>query len=178
MSFFKKIGGFFKKLLKALKKILAVLLIIIAVVLFIWATICTAGATLVVFGLAITPTIAVVLGAIAITGAFLIDPKTSSKVVGKIGEAAGQAAGAIASATGSVVGGAIKGIVNSPLIWILGGGVAIWLLSRDSNGKETKAAVPAAKRIPPGYKPKASKLAVGDLRQGPSGKADLIGKLA
>lgn len=133
MGIFKAIGRFLKKLLSVIKKILAVLLIIIAVILFIWATICTAGATLVLFGFIITPTLAVILGVLAVVGAFLIDGKTASKVVGKIGEAAGQAAESVGKVVGNVAGGALAGLASSPVFWIAGGVLLLYFFGKSND---------------------------------------------
>lgn len=132
MGIFKAIGKFLKKILDVIRKVLAIILIIIAVILFIWATICTAGATLVIFGFVITQTMAVILGILAVVGAFLIDGKTATKVVGKIGEAASDAAQSVGQAAGSIAGGLISGIADSPLIWVLGGVALFYLLSSSS----------------------------------------------
>lgn len=142
---FKWIGKFLKKLLKAIKKILAIVLIVIAICLILWATLLSGGAALVLFGFAISQTAALVLGAVALAGAFLVDGKTAKEVVGKIGEAAGSAAGAVAGAVGSVVGGATGGLVgalldNPVIMW---GGIAVaayFLLSSGSEKKNDKQA--------------------------------------
>lgn len=131
MGIFKSIGNFLKKLLDVIRKILAIILIVIAVILFIWATICTGGATLVLFGFVITPTLAVILGVLAVVGAFLIDGKTSAKVVGKIGKAASDAAESVGKAAGSVAEGLFSGLASSPAFWIAGGALLIYLLGRN-----------------------------------------------
>lgn len=151
MGLFKAIGRFLKKLLSLIKKILAVLLIVIAVILFVWATICTAGATLVIFGFAISATMAVILGVLAVVGAFLIDGKTASKVVGKIGDAAGKAAESVAGAVGKVTEGAVTGFLGSSGGLLLVGGVlAYFLLSGSSSDKPevSKDAKPVRNRPP------------------------------
>lgn len=132
MGIFKAIGKFLKKILDVIRKVLAIILIIIAVILFIWATICTAGATLVIFGFVITQTMAVILGILAVVGAFLVDGKTATKVVGKIGDAASDAAQSVGQAAGNIAGGLISGIADSPLIWVLGGVALFYLLSNSS----------------------------------------------
>lgn len=142
---FKWIGKFLKKLLKAIKKILAIVLIVIAICLILWATLLSGGAALVLFGFAISQTAALVIGAVALVGAFLVDGKTAKQVVGKIGDAAGSAAGAVAGAVGSVVGGATGGLVgalldNPVLMW---GGIAVaayFLLSPGDEEKKGSAA--------------------------------------
>lgn len=143
MGIFKAIGNFLKKILDVIRKVLAIILIIIAVILFIWATICTAGATLVVFGFVITQTMAIILGILAVVGAFLIDGKTASKVVGKIGDAASDAAQSVGQAVGNVAGGLISGVADSPLVWLIGGVALFYLLSGNSGSTE-KTAVNAA----------------------------------
>lgn len=141
-SFFSKLASFFKKLFDLIKKILTILLIIIAVILLVWACIASAGAVLTVFGFAITQTMAIIFGCLAITGAFLIDPKTAKKAVGKIGEAAGDAAEAVGGAVGEVVGGAVSGIGSAIFgengLWILAAAVAgYFLLTSDSNSSDS-----------------------------------------
>lgn len=141
-SFFKKIGKFLKKIWKAIRKVLAVILLIIAAILIIWACIATGGAVLcVVAGIEITTSVAMIIGAVCATGAFMIDSKTASKVVGKVGEAVGEAAGAIAGAAGDVAGGVIGGLLSSSgAIWLIGGLAAFMLLkpSNGSKGEEPK----------------------------------------
>lgn len=142
-SFFSKLANFFKKLFDLIKKILTVLLIIIAVILLVWACIASAGAVLTVFGFAITQTMAIIFGCLAITGAFLIDPKTAKKAVGKIGEAAGDAAEAVGGAVGVVVGGAVSGVGSAIFgengLWILAAVIGgYFLLTSDSNSRDSR----------------------------------------
>lgn len=140
MSFFSKIGRLFKKLWDAIRKILAIILIIIAVILIVWAAVFSGGAALVLFGFAISQTAAFVLGALALTGAFLIDAETSKEVVGKIGDAMGDAAGAVGGAVGNVVGSGIGGLLGSSggMLLLLGVG-AYFLLSSGSKDKKSPA---------------------------------------
>lgn len=140
MSFFSKIGRLFKKLWDAIRKILAIILIIIAVILIVWAAVFSGGAALVLFGFAISQTAAFVLGALALTGAFLIDAETSKEVVGKIGDAMGDAAGAVGGAVGNVVGSGIGGLLGSSggMLLLLGVGT-YFLLSAGSEDKGQKA---------------------------------------
>lgn len=149
-SFFKKLAGLFKKLFALIKKILAIILIVIAVILIIWACLVTGGAALVVFGFAISQTMAIVLACVAITGAFLIDPKTSKQVVGKIGDAAGEAAEAVAGAVGKVTGSGVKGVIEGLLgsngMYILAGGLALWFFM-SNNDDDEEVVVPSSARM-------------------------------
>lgn len=142
MSILSKLGKLFKKLWDAIRRILAIILIIIAVVLIVWACIFSGGAALVLFGFAISQTAAFVLGALALTGAFLIDAETSKEVTGKIGEALGDAAKATAGIVGDVAGGAASGLLGSTGgLLIVGGIVAYFLLSgsKESKTKDSRA---------------------------------------
>lgn len=113
---FKKLGSLFKKLWNAIRKVLAVLLIIIAVILICFFTFGTGLLVIPFLGIALTPTMALLAGILALTCAFIVDADTSSEVVGKVGEALGDAAKAVGSAAGSVVGGAASGLFSSPVI--------------------------------------------------------------
>lgn len=136
MSILSKLGKLFKKLWDAIRRILAIILIIIAVVLVVWACIFSGGAALVLFGFAISQTAAFVLGALALTGAFLIDAETSKEVTGKIGQALGDAAEATAGIVGDVAGGAASGLLGSTGgLLIVGGIVAYFLLSGSKESK-------------------------------------------
>lgn len=157
MGIFKKIAKLFKSLLKAIKKILAVLLIVIAVILFVWATICTAGATLAIAGFLITPMTAVLLGVLAVTGAFLVDKDTAKQVTGKIGDALGNVAESVGNITGSVVGGGVKGLLSSPAVWLVGGIGLLWWLSSGSDSTRYKPKS-EGKAKPGAVKPGASNL--------------------
>lgn len=162
---FKWFGKFLKKLLKAIKKILAVVLIVIAICLILWATLLSGGAALVLFGFAVSQTAALVIGAVALVGAFLVDGKTAKEVVGKIGDAAGSAAGAIAGAVGSVVGGAAGGLIgalldNPVLMW---GGIAVALYFLLSPGdEERKSSTPP--RLAEGEPKRSTPTTVGNQR--------------
>lgn len=147
MSFLSSIGRLFKKLWDAIRKILAIILIVIAVILIVWAAVFSGGAALVLFGFAISQTAAFVLGALALTGAFLIDAETSKEVVGKIGEAMGDAAGSIGGAIGDVVGGGVGGLLGSSGGTLLMIGVGVFLLLQfGSSGKKKKADSSAEQR--------------------------------
>lgn len=150
-SFFSKLASFFKKLFDLIKKILTILLIIIAVMLLVWACIASGGAVLTVFGFAISQTMAIVLGCLAITGAFLLDPTTAKKVVGKIGEAAGEAAAAVGGAVGNVIGGAASGISSALFgsngIWLIAAVVGgYFLLSSSSDEESSRSTSPALRK--------------------------------
>jgi hypothetical protein len=97
-----KIKSFFKKLWKAIKKVIVAILLIVAVILLVWSAIVTGGATLVILGFTITPAIAMVIGVLAVVGAFLIDAEYAKELTGKIGDAVADAAGAIAEVVAEV----------------------------------------------------------------------------
>lgn len=139
---FKKLGSLFKKLWNAIRKVLAVLLIIIAVILICFFTFGSGLLIIPFLGIALTPTMALLAGILALTCAFVIDADTSSKVVGKVGDALGDAAKAVGSAAGSVVGGAASGLMSSPIfMWGAIGVGAYLLLSGDGKQKtDTKTA--------------------------------------
>lgn len=131
---------FFRSIFDAIKKVLAIALLIIAAILIIWSVLATGGATLVIFGYAISTTMAMFLGGLAIVGAFLIDAETAGEVVGKVGEAVGDAVEAVTGAGASIVGGAIKGLFSSPLgiaIAAIGGLVLYNMLTDDDSGQKS-----------------------------------------
>lgn len=139
---FKKLGSMFKKLWNAIRKVLAIILIIIAVILICFFTFGSGLLIIPFLGIALTPTMALLAGILALTCAFVIDGDTSSEVVGKVGEALGDAAKAVGSATGSVVGGGISGILSSPVMtWGLIAVGAYFLLG--SGGKSKKEPKPS-----------------------------------
>lgn len=116
--------NFFKKLWSAIRKIIAIVLIIIAVIFAVMACIFTGGASLVFALYAIA----------ALTGAFLIDKRTTTEVTGKIGEALGSVAETVGSVGGQVVGGVATGVLgavlDNPVLLAVGvGALAWWLLS-------------------------------------------------
>lgn len=133
--------NFFKKLWKAIKKVLAVVLIVLAVILLVMVVFASGGLLAPIFGIVLTTTQAILLGVLAITGAFLIDPETASATVGAIGGAVGDAAEAVGSAVGDVVSGATEGIFSalssSPLLWIALGIGAFWLLGKSDSSDDT-----------------------------------------
>lgn len=136
----KWLTNFFKKLWNAIRKILAVLLIVLAVILLVWATLATGGATLALFGFVLTTTQALIVGGLALAGAFLIDKGTASKTVGKIGEAVSGAAGAVGEVVGNAAGGAATGVIGAllgnPYLMIIGIGiVGYFLLKSDKDDK-------------------------------------------
>lgn len=150
-SFFRKLASFFKKLFDLIKKILTILLIIIAVLLLVWACIASGGAVLTVFGFAISQTMAIIFGCLAITGAFLLDPKTAKKAVGKIGEAAGEAAAAVGGAVGDVVGGVASGVSSalfgSDGFWLIAAVVGgYFLLSSSPDEESSRSTSPALRK--------------------------------
>lgn len=131
---------FFKKLWNAIKKVLAVVLIVLAVILLVMVVFASGGLLAPIFGIVLTTTQAMLLGVLAITGAFLIDPETASAVVGAIGEAAGDAAETVGSVIGDVASGITEGVFSalssSPLFWIALGIGVFWLLGKsDSSDK-------------------------------------------
>lgn len=95
---------------------LAVVLIIVAVLLILWSALVTGGATLTLLGFVLTPTTALIVAAVCITGAFLVDKETAGKTVGKIGEAASDAVEAVGGAVGDVAGGLLSGLASSPVV--------------------------------------------------------------
>lgn len=134
---FSKLGHIFSKIWDALKRVLAIILIVIAIILICFATFGTGLLVIPFLGIALTPTMALVAGLLALTCAFVVDADTSSEVVGKIGEAAGDAAKSVGGAVGSVVGGAVSGILDSPAaLWIIGGVVTYYLLTSSSGQSE------------------------------------------
>lgn len=142
----KWLTNFFKKLWNAIRKILSILLIVIAVILLVWATLATGGATLALFGFVLTTTQALIVGGLALAGAFLIDKGTASKTVGKIGEAVSGAAGAVGSVVGGAAGGAATGVIGAllgnPYLMAIGIGVAGYFLLK--SGKDSKSQKSAA----------------------------------
>lgn len=130
---------FFKKLWKAIKRVLTVILIILAVVLLVMAVFATGGLLAPIFGIVLTTAQAVLLGVLAITGAFLLDPETASEVTGNIAEAVGSAAGAVAGVVGAGVSGAAEGLfeslTSSPLFLVALGVGAYFLLKPDSENE-------------------------------------------
>lgn len=134
---FDKIGHFFKKLWDALRKVLAVILIIIAIILICFATFGTGLLVIPFIGIALTPTLALLAGILALTCAFIIDADTSTEVVGKIGEAVGDAAGAVGGAVGDAAGGLLSGLFSSTGGMLLLGGVGLYFLI--SSGKDDKS---------------------------------------
>lgn len=150
MSILSKLGKLFKKLWDAIRRILAIILIVIAVVLVVWAAIFSGGAALVLFGFAISQTAAFVLGALALTGAFLIDAETAKEVTGKIGEALGDAAEATAGIVGDVAGGVATGLLGSTGGLLIIGGIAAYFLlsgSKESKPKEPRAEQGSAAKV-------------------------------
>lgn len=160
MSILSKLGKLFKKLWDAIRRILAIILIVIAVVLVVWAAIFSGGAALVLFGFAISQTAAFVLGALALTGAFLIDAETSKEVTGKIGGALGDAAEATAGIVGDVAGGVASGLLGSTGGLLIVGLVAAYFLlsgSKESKTRESQAGRDSAAKKPIDSKPAATR---------------------
>lgn len=131
---------FFKRLWNAIRKVLAVVLIVLAVILLVMVVFASGGLLAPIFGIVLTTTQAILLGVLAITGAFLIDPETASATVGAIGEAAGDAAEAVGSAVGDVVSGATEGVFSalssSPIFWIALGIGAFWLFGKSGSSDD------------------------------------------
>lgn len=138
----KWLTSFFKKLWNAIRKVLAVLLIVLAVILLVWATLATGGATLALFGFVMTTTQALIVGGLALAGAFLIDKDTASEVVGKVGEAVSDAAGAVGGVVGGATGGAVTGVVGAllgnPYILAIGLGVLGYYLLKSDKEKSSE----------------------------------------
>lgn len=124
---------FFKKLWNVIRKIIAIVLIIIAVIFAVMACISTGGASLVFALYAIA----------ALTGAFLVDKKTTTEVTGKIGEALGSVAETVGSVGGQVVGGVASGVLgavlDNPVLLAVGCGVLAWWLFSDSKAPQAPA---------------------------------------
>lgn len=127
---------FLKKLWAKLRKWLAILLVILAVVFLIWGLLIYVGAlaatsiTIAGVSVGITTASAVAIGAIALSGAFLVDDEAAQGAVDKVGGAVGSAAGAVGSVVGDAVGGLAGGLLSSPWIWAIGIGAFV-LLSGD-----------------------------------------------
>lgn len=133
----KWLKNFFKKLWNVIRKIIAIVLIIIAVIFAVLACFATGGASLIFAMYAIA----------ALAGAFLVDKDTTSKVVGKVGDALGSVAETVGSIGGKVAGGAATGVLgavlNNPALLIAGGLFLWWALSDgdDKGKKEAKQRV-------------------------------------
>lgn len=130
---------FFKKLWNAIKKVLTVILIILAVVLLVMAVFATGGLLAPIFGIVLTTTQAILLGVLAITGAFLLDPETASEVSGDIAKAVGSAAGAVTGIVGAGVSGAAEGLLESLMsspLFLVALGVGAYLLLKPDDGNE------------------------------------------
>lgn len=135
---FKKLFGwlikFLKKIWAKLRKFLAILLVILAVVFLVWGLLIYVGAlaaTSVVVGgvtVGITTASAVAIGAVALSGAFLVDDDAAQSAVDKVGGAVGDAAGAVGGVVGDAVGGLAGGLFSSPWVWLVGGGLLLWSL--------------------------------------------------
>lgn len=136
--------NFFKKLWNAIKKVLAVILIILAIVLLVMAVFATGGMLAPIFGVVLTTTQALLLGVLAITGAFLIDPETASEVTGEIADAVGSGAAAVTGIVGAGVAGVAEGVLDtlasSPVFWIaLAVGALVLLKGNDDSYDEISA---------------------------------------
>lgn len=137
----KWLKNFFKKLWNVIRKIIAIVLIIIAVIFAVLACFATGGASLIFAMYAIA----------ALAGAFLVDKDTTSKVVGKVGDALGSVAETVGSIGGKVAGGVATGVLgavlNNPALLIAGGLFLWWALS-DGDSKEKKPKEARAERAP------------------------------
>lgn len=129
----KWLKNFFKKLWNVIRKIIAIVLIIIAVIFAVLACFATGGASLIFAMYAIA----------ALAGAFLVDKKTTSKVVGKVGDALGSVAETVGSIGGKVAGGVASGVLgvvlNNPAL-LIAGGILIWWALKDDEPKDKTTA--------------------------------------
>lgn len=144
---FSKIGHFFKKLWDAIRKVLAIILIIIAIILICFATFGTGLLVIPFIGIALTPTMALLAGILALTCAFIVDADTSTEVVGKIGEAVGDAASAVGGAAGDIAGGLFTGVLSSTGGMLLLGGLGLYFLLSGSEGGGNAAPVEDGKKV-------------------------------
>lgn len=153
-SVLKKIGRFIKKVWDTIRKYIAIILVIVAVIFFFWAALIYVGvlgaATFVIAGVTISITAlgAVLLGVLALTGAFLFDSDAAHKAVGEVADALGEAAksvGIVAGAvTGGLIGGATSGLFGTTagkVILIGGAAVLAWWLLGDSGGSEEEVVI-------------------------------------
>lgn len=133
---FKGIKNFLKKVWDKIRRIIAIVFVVLAVVFLIWGLLIYVGAlaassiTIVGISIGITTASAVALGAIALSGAFLVDSETAKDAVDKVGGAVGDAAQAVGTVIGKAASGAAAGLLSSPWIWVIGG-VALLALSGD-----------------------------------------------
>lgn len=144
------LGSFFSKLWNAIRKVLAVILVIAAIVIAVWAVLITGGAALpLLFGL--SSTMMYVVAGLCLVGAFIVDKKTATKVVGKVAEAVGDAAGAVGVIGGAVVGGVLGSILGNSYVLLAAGAFALYLLLKNKKGNERidKAGVNVAEQKVP-----------------------------